>query len=77
VKALEAVGPNLTRANLKNALDSMTYTSDLANDLSWSPGSHFANTQMQAFGVGYTPSGFSGWRNEGTGWVKDQWVGQF
>jgi ABC-type branched-subunit amino acid transport system substrate-binding protein len=77
VKALEKVGPNLTRANLRAVLDSMDYESDLTNTLSWRPGQHFANTAMQAFRVGYTQDkGFTGWQPANTGFIKDKWVGQ-
>lgn len=77
VKALELVGPNVTRENLKAVLDGMTYTSDLTNELAWTSTSHFANTRMQAFRVGYTPNGFAGWQDENTGWIQDRWIGQY
>lgn len=77
IKALEQVGPNLTRANLRAVLDSMDFQSDLTNTLSWRPGQHFANTAMQAFRVGYTQDkGFTGWQPANTGFIKDKWVGQ-
>lgn len=80
VDALKQVGPNVTRENLKNVLNSMRFKSDLvhADGLAWSAGSHFANTRMQAFRVGFTPAqGFTGWQSENTGWVEDRWPGRY
>src|SRR2546423_15578636 len=67
VKALQAVGPTLTRAGLKATLDSMTFDSGgLAPVLKWSPGNHFANVHMQAYSIQYK-GGFNGWRDEQAG----------
>jgi branched-chain amino acid transport system substrate-binding protein len=74
VEALKQVGPNLTRQNLKQTLDSMTFDSGLSPVLSWSPGNHFANTKMRAFSIQYK-SGFAGWRDEQVE-LEDPWVGQ-
>jgi len=49
VKALKDTGANLTRANLKATLDSMSYTSGLAGTLNYKPGNHYANLSMVAF----------------------------
>jgi ABC-type branched-subunit amino acid transport system substrate-binding protein len=66
VEGLRQVGPFLTRARLKQVLDSMRFTSGLALDgtLSW-PASprRFAATTMQAFEIQYKGS-FGGWRAE-------------
>lgn len=79
VEALKKVGPNLTRANLKAVLDSMTFESDLVNPgrpLRWVEGNHYSNATMHAFRVGYTPEqGFTGWARE-TDWFEDSRVGQ-
>ena len=63
VKALESVGPNLTRERLKAALDSIAFASGLTLDssLSWRPGDHFAGRTMQAFSIEYKGT-FGGWR---------------
>ena len=63
VAALKKVGPLLTRARLKIALDSMRFESGLTlqPSLQWRPGNHFANTRMQAFVMQYKGT-FSGWR---------------
>jgi len=74
VRALEEVGPELTRARLKAALDSLTFSSGLAPTLSWSPGDHFANTSMRAFSIQYVGR-FSGWADEATQ-VSDPWIGR-
>ena len=74
VKALEKVGPVLTRDNLRIALDSMTLDTGLSSPLSWTPGDHFANTSAQAFQIQYKQS-FSGWRRV-TDFLADPWVGQ-
>lgn len=73
VEALKKVGPNLTRANLKAVLDSMTLDTGLSSPLSWRPGNHFANTTAQAFEIQYKQT-FAGWRQK-TGFIQDPWVG--
>lgn len=73
VEALKKVGPNLTRANLKATLDSMTFDIGLSTPLSWKAGNHFANVSAQAFAIQYKQA-FNGWRQK-TGFVKDPWVG--
>jgi hypothetical protein len=73
VEALKKVGPNLTRANLKAALDSMTFDSGLASPLTWKTGNHFANTAAQGFEIQYGQT-FNGWRQK-TGFIADPWVG--
>ncbi len=77
VEAIKRTGRDLTREKLRTTLDSMTYQSDLSQPLTWTPGSHFANTYMHAFRISYTPAGFQDWGDENTGWVKDSRVGQY
>jgi ABC-type branched-subunit amino acid transport system substrate-binding protein len=74
VAALQKVGPNLTRANLRTVLDSMTYDTGLSTPLTWRAGNHFANVTAQGFEIQYKQS-FNGWRQR-TGFLKDPWVGQ-
>ncbi|MDQ3756959.1 MAG: ABC transporter substrate-binding protein, partial [Actinomycetota bacterium] len=74
VEALGKVGPNLTRANLRAALDSMTFDAGLSSPLTWRPGNHFANRAAQAFAIQYKQS-FNGWRQK-TGFIEDPWLGQ-
>jgi ABC-type branched-subunit amino acid transport system substrate-binding protein len=74
VESIQKVGPNLTRANLRTALDSMTFDIGLSSPLSWRPGNHFANTSAQAFAIQYKQA-FNGWRQK-TGFIQDPWVGQ-
>jgi len=65
VAAMQKVGPNLTRGNLKRVLDSMDYASGLTlqSTLHWRPGNHFPTSTMQAFEMQYKGSA-SGWRLE-------------
>jgi ABC-type branched-subunit amino acid transport system substrate-binding protein len=76
VTALQKVGPDLTRATLKAALDSMTYDSGLSAPLSWSSGNHFANTGARAFVIRYSGDRFEGFADAQTGFIHDPWVGQ-
>jgi ABC-type branched-subunit amino acid transport system substrate-binding protein len=72
--ALQKTGPTLTRAALRNVLDSMTFDTGLSSPLTWKSGNHFANTSAQAFSIQYKQN-FNGWRQV-TGFVGDPWVGQ-
>lgn len=74
VEALTRVGSNLTRANLKQTLDGMTFDSGLSTPLTWRPDNHFANISAQAFEIQYKQA-FSGWRQK-SGFIADPWVGQ-
>jgi hypothetical protein len=71
VAALEKVGPNLTRKALKDAMDSLTYTSDMSSNLTWAPGQHFANQTAQAFRIATASGSFAGFAEAGTGFIKD------
>lgn len=73
VQALEKVGPNVTRDNLRAVLDTMSFDIGLSQPLSWR-GSHFANTAARAFEIQYRQE-FNGWRTT-TDFIKDPWVGQ-
>lgn len=73
VEALQRVGPNLTRANLRAVLDTMTFDSGLAPPLVFRPGDHFANVRMNAYSIQYRDR-FAGWKDERTS-VGDPWVG--
>lgn len=74
VEALQKVGSNLTRDNLRQVLDSMTFDSGLSSPLTWRPDNHFANVSAQAFEIQYKQS-FAGWRQK-SGFLVDPWVGQ-
>jgi len=67
VAALQKVGPDLTRANLRAALDSLDLDGSLTfqKALSYRPGNHFANTTMQGFTIEYKGT-FGGWRAAST-----------
>jgi len=70
VKAMEQVGPNLTRARLKSVLNSISFNSGLTLQptLRWPVGNYFAASTMQAFEIQYSGS-FGGWRAQDI--VKD------
>ncbi len=76
VEALGKVGPYLTRARLRDVLDSMRFDAGLTKPLSWRPGAHFANSSLQAFSIVDNAGSFAGWRYEQTDWVSDPWVGR-
>ena len=65
VQAMQQVGPYLTRARLRDALNSMTFRSGLTLEpvLRWRPGNYFAATTMQAFEIDYQGT-FGGWRTK-------------
>lgn len=75
VRALERVGPELTRPRLVAALDSLTLDAGLSGRaLRWSASSHFANRCAVAFSIQSRPF-FAGWRKQ-TSFVCDPWPGQ-
>jgi ABC-type branched-subunit amino acid transport system substrate-binding protein len=74
VAALEKVGPNLTRAALRDALNSMTYQSTLASPLTWGPQvpqQRFANLSAQAFKITTASGSFVGFAEANTGFLRD------
>lgn len=71
VAALEKVGPNLTRAAVRDAMNSMKFESGLASTLSWGPNQRFANQSAQAFQVVTASGSFAGFSEAGTGFVQD------
>lgn len=70
VEGLKQVGPELTRARLRQVLDSMSYASDLSSPLTWSSNRH-ANRTAQAFSIVATQGSFRGFRSEQTGFIVD------
>ena len=77
VEALKKVGPDLTRARLKQAMDTMSYSSDLSSALSYAPGKHYANVGAQAFGVVTAAGSFTGFADKLTGFIPDPDPGKF
>lgn len=63
VKALEAVGPYLTRQRLKEALDRTRLDTGLTmtGTLGWRPDWRYVNSRMQGFVIEYKAT-FAGWR---------------
>jgi ABC-type branched-subunit amino acid transport system substrate-binding protein len=76
-EALKQAGPNLTRDGLRQVMDSMTFSSDLASTLVWAPGRHDANLGAQAFAVRTAAGSFSGFADAGTGFIRDPLPGTF
>jgi hypothetical protein len=71
VDAVGGCSPDLTRACLKNRLNSVEYKSDLSNTLKWTANARNANKTAQAFQIEASGGSFNGWRYLQTGWVKD------
>lgn len=71
VAALEKTGPNLTRGGVRDAMNSMTFTSDLSSPLTWAPNQRFANLSAQPFRIVTSSSSFAGFAEEGSGFIKD------
>ncbi|MGH2730749.1 MAG: ABC transporter substrate-binding protein, partial [Actinomycetota bacterium] len=63
IDALKRVGPDLTRARLKAALDQTSLSTGLTlqRSLGFSSSNRFSNTTMQAFAIQYKGT-FGGWR---------------
>jgi len=77
VEALKKLGPNVTRAGLKQVMDSLSYQSDLSSPLTFAPGKHYANLGAQAFAVRTAAGSFSGFADAGTGFIRDPDPGKF
>lgn len=77
VEALKKVGPDLTRARLKQVMDTLSYTSDLSSPLGYAPGKHYANIGAQAFAVRTAAGSFSGFGDALTGFIPDPDPGKF
>ncbi|MDQ3757511.1 MAG: ABC transporter substrate-binding protein [Actinomycetota bacterium] len=75
VEALKRVGPQLTRERLRDVMDSMTFETDLASTLTWRKGNHAANVRSQSFSLVVSQGSFTGWRDEGTGFLADPAAG--
>jgi ABC-type branched-subunit amino acid transport system substrate-binding protein len=73
VNALKAVGPDLTRARLRQVLDSQPFDSGLTKPLQWRSGNHYANTSMLEFTIQYS-QGFNGFQYQNSDWVTDPWA---
>ncbi|HVE92724.1 MAG TPA: ABC transporter substrate-binding protein [Actinomycetota bacterium] len=70
VEALRKVGPQLTRARLKQVLDSMEHPAGVSAPLSWKPGKHHANIRAQAFSIVVAQGSFAGF-GPGSGFLAD------
>jgi ABC-type branched-subunit amino acid transport system substrate-binding protein len=73
IQALQKVGPDLTRARLRQVLNSMTFSSGLTKDEHWLPQDHYANTSMLGFTI-QDSGGFNGFQYQNTGWFADPWA---
>ena len=72
VDALRKVGPDLTRARLRDVLNTTSFDSGLSQPLTWSAGNHAANISMLGFTDQYS-GGFNDFQYAQTGWVTDPW----
>ena len=71
VESVARCSPNVNRACVQQALNSMDYQSDLASTLSWRANSRHANKTAQGFRVEATGGSFNGWQYMQTGFLKD------
>ena len=74
VQALEKAGPKLTRAAVRDVMNTLTYTSDLASPLTWGPKvpeQRFANLSAQAFQINTASGSFVGFAETNTGFLRD------
>lgn len=74
VHALEKVGPRLTRAAVRDVMNSLTYDTDLASTLTWGPKvpeQRFANLNAQAFRINTASGSFIGFAETDTGFRRD------
>ncbi|HEX2039707.1 MAG TPA: ABC transporter substrate-binding protein [Acidimicrobiales bacterium] len=74
VEALQKVGPRLTRAAVRDVMNSMTYESDLVSSLTWGPQvpqQRFANLSAQAFKIVTASGSFVGFAEANTGFLRD------
>ena len=71
VDAATACSPNLTRACVRQRLETSDFSTDLSSTLSWRPAKHYANKSAQAFSIDATGGSFNGWRFEQTGFIQD------
>lgn len=71
VEAVDRCSPDVTRACVRQTLNSINYESDLASTLSWSENQRHANTAARAFSMEASGGSFNGWRDERTGFVQD------
>lgn len=71
VDALEQASPNLTREGVQQVMNSMTYTSDLASDLTWTESRRNANVRAQAWKINAASGSFDGFEDARTGFLTD------
>lgn len=71
VEAVDRCSPEVTRACVRQTLNSIDYQTDLASTLSWSENQRHANTAARAFSMEASGGSFNGWRDEQTGFVED------
>jgi ABC-type branched-subunit amino acid transport system substrate-binding protein len=77
VEALKKLGPNVTREGLRQAMDALSFQSDLASPLTFAPGKHYANLGAQAFVVRTGAGSFLDFADAGTGFIRDPSPGDF
>ncbi len=75
VDAMSRVGPKLTRAALREVLDTETFDFGLSPPLSWSRGNHLGNGLMQSYSMQYQGNAFVAFQLKAR-YVKDRWLGE-
>ncbi|MDQ1403166.1 MAG: hypothetical protein QOG03_1482 [Actinomycetota bacterium] len=76
VEALRRLGPNVTRAGLQATLDSGTYDlSGLSPSVTWRPGNHGGNGQMQSYVLEYERNTFIDFKAKSP-FVTDKFLGR-
>jgi ABC-type branched-subunit amino acid transport system substrate-binding protein len=61
VEALKKAGPNLSREALRDAMNSMTFQTDLTSTLTWTANDHKSNKFSQSFAMRVGQGSFQGW----------------
>lgn len=74
VDAIARVGPKLTRAALRDVLDSQIFDFGLSPPLRWSPGNHIGSGRMQGYAFKYSGNSFTDFVLA-SAYVKDRWLG--
>lgn len=75
IEAAKIVGPNLTRAALREVLNSTEFDLGLGPPIRWSSGRHLGHGQMQSYLFRYQGETFVGFKNR-AGFVKDKDLGE-
>lgn len=64
VSVLKDCSPNVTRACVKERMNSLSYQTDMAGTLTWTADNHFANLTARAYSIAYDGPTFTGFRDQ-------------